>query len=458
MTTWELVGGNPAPGDTGAIAATAADMRRSAETVSEARERLRRMVAGGATDIWQGPAAQAFRLGIQPLQGDLGRAARSFGTVASALERYRRQLDDLQQRARALLAEAHRAQDAVGVAHRELSAARVRVDREVASAELGPIDTWQLRRDRLAPYEQAVGRNEAWLRGLVARAEERRGDHRGAASRAANTIAEAERLTVKSSFDDRIVGALRGFNEFVDDLSPFVAVASVALLAAAVAPAAVGAAGFAAAGYAGQALLALAGADLLARVVRLAKDDETMTDSVDDLALDLGALALPLGGSLASTGAAKAATHAGVSLEAGLPSVAILRVGRAARLSRVYLGTEAVGASFSVYEVFFEREVPPEASAPFPTSARLSRPGGVTVVPAPSSTTRLQAGVAPPVPPMPRLQSAGVVPVSQAVRASSVRMAPYAPVQDPVVQNPGDVPVRTPVLSATSHTITFPED
>ncbi|MGH9041158.1 MAG: hypothetical protein ACRDZ3_13110 [Acidimicrobiia bacterium] len=68
---WEIVGGDPAPGDPTAFEVLAGFFADTAADAAEVEGRLRRLAEGTDDSIWQGEAADAFREEIGKLPGPL---------------------------------------------------------------------------------------------------------------------------------------------------------------------------------------------------------------------------------------------------------------------------------------------------------------------------------------------------------------------------------------------------
>ncbi len=107
--SWDLVGGDPAPGDPRAYGELARDLKDTAESAQRASDRLRRFTTSVDASIWRGDAADAFRDKLGEFPPQLAKLQRSYASASEAMAGYGRTLDDLQDRARRVLERAHAA-------------------------------------------------------------------------------------------------------------------------------------------------------------------------------------------------------------------------------------------------------------------------------------------------------------------------------------------------------------
>lgn len=103
MSNWQLVGGDPAPGDVATIKMRVGHLDRAAEALEEASIELSRISRGSSEAAWRGKAADQMRDVLDSYRHDLRPIANSFRSVGRALARYADDLGDLQARARQAL-------------------------------------------------------------------------------------------------------------------------------------------------------------------------------------------------------------------------------------------------------------------------------------------------------------------------------------------------------------------
>ncbi|HEX6595711.1 MAG TPA: hypothetical protein VF045_02170 [Acidimicrobiales bacterium] len=108
--TWEALGGDPAPGDAGAVDRLAERFSSIADDAADARRRLDRFRQGVDDSIWRGESARAFKDEIGKLPPRLGKLHQSYATAAEGMAAYARSLRALQDEARTALAQARGAE------------------------------------------------------------------------------------------------------------------------------------------------------------------------------------------------------------------------------------------------------------------------------------------------------------------------------------------------------------
>ncbi|MGH9042030.1 MAG: WXG100 family type VII secretion target [Acidimicrobiia bacterium] len=123
MRRWDLVGGDPAPGDPDAYDELAGHLRRTSDNASNAHTRLSALKEAVDDSIWKGVAADAFREQIDKLPGDLKRLFESYGAAADAMAEYGQALRTLQTEATGLVEGAERARDDEDVHRQALNGA-----------------------------------------------------------------------------------------------------------------------------------------------------------------------------------------------------------------------------------------------------------------------------------------------------------------------------------------------
>lgn len=209
--TYEALGFDPAPGDTG----RGQDMARKLREATRALEQMESTLSGTGGSEWEGRAATAFYgLVEEDLTPRVSEAYRSFSTASRALDKWLVDLDDYQSRARALELEAQTARD-------NLTSAQSSVD------SLGdpPTDP-----DKLAEHERkagdrgdAVTSSQGALDDILRRARNLAGEASISASTTAGALDTAMQVAPdEPGLLDRIGNALEGIGEFLGDVIEFV--------------------------------------------------------------------------------------------------------------------------------------------------------------------------------------------------------------------------------------------
>jgi len=96
---WELVGGDPTPGDPGAYSTLSDFFEGTAQNASEAGSRLRALALNADDQVWRGEAADAFREDLGELPKKLEQLHNSYHEASEALRIYGVSLRQLQARA-----------------------------------------------------------------------------------------------------------------------------------------------------------------------------------------------------------------------------------------------------------------------------------------------------------------------------------------------------------------------
>ena len=129
MNDWDLIGGDPAPGDPGSIRTLAREVQTTAERAHEARVAL----DGCTNDVlsigWEGEAATKFHAVFAPMAPSLGLMAESYELASSALGSHAGRLDQLRAEVAQALARARLARQQRDAAGPQLNAARASVNR-----------------------------------------------------------------------------------------------------------------------------------------------------------------------------------------------------------------------------------------------------------------------------------------------------------------------------------------
>ena len=96
---WELVGGDPTPGDPNAYTRLSCFFDGTAQNASEAARRLRSLALNADDSVWRGEAADAFREDLGELPKKLDKLYNSYHEASEALRIYGVSLRQLQARA-----------------------------------------------------------------------------------------------------------------------------------------------------------------------------------------------------------------------------------------------------------------------------------------------------------------------------------------------------------------------
>jgi uncharacterized protein YukE len=237
--SWDLVGGNPAPGSPQSVAAAAAVLEQVADLAAEARQTLIRSTGQLGAGDWKGTAADAFRRSVTELPQRLGEVEQSYAEASGALQSFRDALEHAQYEAQAALRMAEQAAADRDAAHRKRDSARgdvtsLRASRLSAAARLtvllaqrtttidptqraaldAPIAAARTRVNRLQADEDAAERTEDHhaaagdeaedrLRRAKERAEAIKRDLRSRADAAIRALAAAERDAHLPNFLER---------------------------------------------------------------------------------------------------------------------------------------------------------------------------------------------------------------------------------------------------------------
>ena len=106
MAGWELIGGDPAPGDPSAVSSLAVVFATTADNAKDVRDRLVRLKDGATDAIWRGDTAGAFRDRIDKMPEHLEKLDQSYRRASQGLDAYARELRDLKADADAALTKA----------------------------------------------------------------------------------------------------------------------------------------------------------------------------------------------------------------------------------------------------------------------------------------------------------------------------------------------------------------
>jgi hypothetical protein len=167
---WDLVGGDPAPGDPGWIQQHANTLGQIAEEAGGCREQLDAIVGQWASSDWRGPASEVFRSRIGTVVPDLSKASASYGTASSTLGRFASTLSDLQAAAGQALSRAQSAQSRLSNANSAASEGRRQVaalaqEQRAISEEIAVLARQiQVRQQQLGPQAAADPTLQTWQR------------------------------------------------------------------------------------------------------------------------------------------------------------------------------------------------------------------------------------------------------------------------------------------------------
>ena len=106
MSVWDLVGGDPAPGDPVVFEGLGRTFSDKATNAQSAGTSISRLIASIDASVWQGEAADAFRETMQELPPRLHVCHDAYATAAGLMVEYGRTLRGLQERARMALEKA----------------------------------------------------------------------------------------------------------------------------------------------------------------------------------------------------------------------------------------------------------------------------------------------------------------------------------------------------------------
>lgn len=129
MSDWDLIGGDPAPGNPASVRTLAREIQFTADRAHDARVAL----DGCTNDIlsigWEGEGATKFHSVFAPMAPSLGLMAESYELASSALGSHAARLDQLQAEVAQALARARVARQRRDAAGPQLDAARASVNR-----------------------------------------------------------------------------------------------------------------------------------------------------------------------------------------------------------------------------------------------------------------------------------------------------------------------------------------
>jgi uncharacterized protein YukE len=210
---WELVGGDPTPGDPCAYDSLAGFFAATAENAQQAGGRLRRLVDNADESIWRGTSADVFREDLGKLPGRLDKLWHSYDEAAQALRTYGVSLRQLQAKSDYELHKAVAADAEAAAAVERLTAADMPcgptgpVMGPAPGPTIGPAlgDPTEEARARLAQAREAI--------------EQIRQERENAETTAVSKLDHAGEMGMHNkSRWDRITGAIGGALEAVDSL------------------------------------------------------------------------------------------------------------------------------------------------------------------------------------------------------------------------------------------------
>lgn len=121
--TWPLIGGDPAPGDSSAIALAATALRTVANLTDEIADAMQNDHSALTSGVWSGRAYQAYLADADKVLPQIKDARKSYNDAASALDTYRAVIETEQTQARAALTKAATAErDRTGAETRRAAA------------------------------------------------------------------------------------------------------------------------------------------------------------------------------------------------------------------------------------------------------------------------------------------------------------------------------------------------
>jgi uncharacterized protein YukE len=152
---WELVGGDPAPGEPAAYAQLAEQLGRTADAAGDAHRALKKIQDQVDDAIWRGKSADAFRDRIEKLPEKLEKLHASYDKASTALRGYGTTLRQLKSEAGRIVGEARRA-------HQQEADEQTRLDQARAQDPAAPTtaqeDAVEAARQRLRSARDEVDR------------------------------------------------------------------------------------------------------------------------------------------------------------------------------------------------------------------------------------------------------------------------------------------------------------
>jgi len=228
MTSWDEVGGNPCPGDVGALRAHIAVFRTISEHGKDLENKLTDLHAGIGTIRWTGAGAMNIAGLVQNSVPDLAKFWTAHDDAARALTTYADHLEDLQAQAKSALNDYSTAASDRKSAESAVSDATSR--RGAANDQVGRLDH-QIReltaqRSMLAASHQPVSSIDADLSQLSASRH-----YQAALTSAAHDDLAAASTRVEDA-ESRMAAAKRMLGQYRDELDAYASTASTAILGA----------------------------------------------------------------------------------------------------------------------------------------------------------------------------------------------------------------------------------
>jgi uncharacterized protein YukE len=208
---WELVGGDPAPGEPAAYAELAQQLGRTAEAAGEAHEQLKKIQDQVDNAIWRGKTADTFRERIEELPEKLEKLHASYDKASSALREYGTKLREFQTRAAAIVGDA-------GRAHQDEAAEQTRLDQARALDPATPTTV----------QEDAVEAARQRLRSARDQIDQIREERQGAESHALAGLDDAGDLGIHNK--SWLVKTLRAIADAAEFVSIVLAVLAIAVV------------------------------------------------------------------------------------------------------------------------------------------------------------------------------------------------------------------------------------
>jgi uncharacterized protein YukE len=199
VRNWDLVGGNPAPGDPTAYDELAGALRRTSTNAENAHKRLSSLKDSVDDSIWKGDAADAFKEQIGKLPGDLQKLFESYEAAADAMAEYGRKLTTFQTDAGKLLDDAELAQQ-------DEQTHRQGLDQALAIDPTTPT----------ALYDQATEQARQRIRNATAGIDAIREQRRGAETKAVDGLGHAGDIGIQNKkWYQKALAAIADAAEFV---------------------------------------------------------------------------------------------------------------------------------------------------------------------------------------------------------------------------------------------------
>jgi WXG100 family type VII secretion target len=147
---WDLVGGNPVPGEPDAVAGLASQFRTVADDADNVHRRLQQIKDSVNDAIWKGKAANEFRDKLEKLPEHFSKLHESYDKAADGTSKYAGKMRDLQGRAATEAGKAH-------TAHTDQTTSEQTRDAALAADPTAPT----------APHDDAIAKARTHLQSAI---------------------------------------------------------------------------------------------------------------------------------------------------------------------------------------------------------------------------------------------------------------------------------------------------